>query len=234
MKNIKKKNKPLTSYLYSRVRYVERPSYYLNTADQERTKIVLELIGRNKKILDIACYNGYIGEKIKNNNNVVFGIDASEEAVRISKQKGLIAKVSDIEKSLPYKNNSFDLVFAGEIIEHIVDTDFFIDEIRRVLKPNGELIITTPNVASLDRRLMLLFNKNPFFPASFSYPANTQAGHVRFFNDKLLIDFLRHKGFDIVSMKSDVWSFPGENYLKIPARLFPSLGFSIIVKCRLK
>ncbi len=233
MKNIKTKNKPLTSYLYSRIRYVERLSYYLNTADQERAKIVLELIGRNKKILDIACYNGYIGEKIKNNNNVVFGVDASEEAVRLSKRKGLIAKVSDIEKGLPYKNHSFDLVFAGEIIEHIVDTDFFIDEIRRVLKPNGELIITTPNVASLDRRLMLLFNKNPFFPASFSFPTNTQAGHVRFFNNKLLIDFLRHKGFKIISVESDVWSFPGENYLKLPARLFPSLGFSIIIKCRL-
>lgn len=233
MKNTKTKNRPLTSYLYSRIRYVERPSYYLNKADQERTKIVLELIGRNKKILDIACYNGYIGEKIKNNNNVVFGVDASEEAVRISKQKGLIAKVSDIEKSLPYKDHLFDLVFAGEIIEHIVDTDFFIDEVKRVLKLGGELIITTPNLASLDRRLMLLFNKNPFFPASFSYPANAQAGHVRFFNNKLLIDFLKYKGFKIISVESDVWSFPGENYLKFPARLFPSLGFSVIVKCHL-
>lgn len=233
MRNIKTRARPLTNYLYSKIHYVEKPLYYLNKADQERTKIVLKLIGCNKKVLDIACYNGYIGEKIKNNNNVVFGVDASKEAVKKSIQRGIIAQTSDIEKGLPYKEHSFDLVFAGEIIEHIVDTDFFMDEIKRVLKQNGELVITTPNVASLDRRLMLLFNVNPFFPASFNYPANTQAGHVRFFNNKLLSDFLKYNGFKIVSTESDVWSFPGAFYSRFLARFLPSLGFSIIIKCQL-
>lgn len=233
MKNTKVRSKPLTNFLYSKKRYIYRPSYYLNKADQERIKVVLKLIGHNKKVLDIACYDGYVGEKIKNNNNVVFGVDASEGAVKESVKRGLIAKVSDIEMGLPYKNHSFDLVFAGEIIEHIVDTDFFMEEIKRVLKKSGELVITTPNIASLDRRLMLLLNINPFLPASFDYPVNALSGHVRFFNNKLLKDFLRHKGFRIISVESDVWSFPNEVYLRLPARFFPSMGFSIITKCKL-
>ena len=229
MKNIKIEGKPLTNFLYSKRRYIYRPSYYLNKADQERIKIILKLIGSSKKVLDVACYDGYIGEKIRNNHNVVFGIDASEEAVAISTKKGLISKVSDIEKGLPYKNHCFDLVFAGEVIEHIVDTDFFMEEIKRILRKNGELVITTPNIASLDRRLMLLFNQNP---ASFDFPTNTPAGHLRFFNNKLLLNFLKHKGFKIISIESDVWSFPKEIYSRFLAKLFPSMGFSLIVKCR--
>ncbi|MBI3290147.1 class I SAM-dependent methyltransferase [Candidatus Microgenomates bacterium] len=233
MNDIKTKNKPLTNFLYSKKRYVYKPSYYLNKAEQERIKIVLKLIGHNKKVLDIACYDGYVGKKIKNNNNIVFGVDASEEAIRMSTKKGLITKVSDIEMGLPYKNNFFNLAFAGEIIEHIVDTDFFIEEIKRVLKKNGELVITTPNIASLDRRFMLLFNINPFLPASFDFPSNALSGHIRFFNNKLLKSFLQHKGFKIVSIESDVWSLPKEVYSRLLAQLFPSMGFSIIIKCRL-
>ena len=71
MNNIKIKNRPLTSYLYSRIRYVENTSYYLDKADQERIKIVLKLIGSNKKVLDIACYDGYIGEKIKRRDKIM-------------------------------------------------------------------------------------------------------------------------------------------------------------------
>lgn len=233
MKNIKIKNGSLTNFLYSKRRYIYRPYYYLNKADQERIKIVLKLIGKGKKVLDIACYDGYIGEKIKNNNNKVFGVDASKGAVAIAAKRGLITRVSDIEKGLPYKDNFYDMVFAGEVIEHIVDTDFFMEEIKRVLKRNGELVITTPNIASLDRRLMLLFNQNPFLPASFDFPANTPAGHLRFFNNRLLLNFLKHKGFKIISIESDVWSFPREIYSRSLAKLFPSMGFSLIVKCRI-
>lgn len=233
MKKIKTTHIPLSSFSYSKLHYVENHSYYLNKADQERIKIILKLIGNDKKVLDIACYDGYIGKKVISNNNLVYGVDASEEAVKSSIKNGLIAKVCDIEKGLPYGNRSFDLVLAGEIIEHIVDTDFLIDEIRRVLKPGGECVITTPNLTSLDRRLMFLFNLNPFFPASFNFPTNAQAGHLRFFNDKLLVDFLKHKGFKIVSIESDVWSLPYEMYLRSLARLLPSLGFSIIVKCQI-
>jgi len=233
MKNKNIGSKSLTSFLYSKIRYVDIPDYYTNKADQERIKIVLKLIGRGKKVLDLACYNGYIGEKLIANDNVVYGLDASELAVKSSIKRGLNAKVADVEKGLPFEDHSFDLVFAGEIIEHIIDTDFLLEEIKRVLKPKGELVITTPNVASLDRRLMLLFNINPFFPASFSFPKDTQAGHVRFFNNKLLISFLEHKGFKIDSYESDVWSFPGEKYSRLLGRLLPSLGFSIILKCQI-
>lgn len=224
----------MTSFEYSKKHYIDNPDYYKNKADRERIKIVLKMIGSHKKVLDIACYNGYIAQEIKKNSNSVYGLDANTEAISESILKGISAKVANIELSLPFQDQSFDLVFAGEIIEHIVDTDFFMNEINRILKPNGELIVTTPNVASLDRRLMLLFNINPFFPASFEFPVSAQSGHLRFFNKRLLIDFLDHKGFKIIGFKSDVISFPFGIYSRVLAKIFPDFGFSIILKCNKK
>ena len=59
-------------------------------------------------------------------------------------------------RGLPISNACLDAVFAGEIIEHLVDTDSFIAEIARVLRPGGHTVITTPNLASFENRLRLL------------------------------------------------------------------------------
>lgn len=50
----------ITSFEYSKKHYINNPDYYKNKADQERIKIILEMTGSHKKVLDIACYNGYI------------------------------------------------------------------------------------------------------------------------------------------------------------------------------
>jgi len=62
---------------------------------------------------------------------------------------------------LPFENNYFDFFFAGEIIEHLFDSRFFLKEIHRVLKINGYLILSTPNLARIDDRLKFLLGKTP-------------------------------------------------------------------------
>jgi len=62
---------------------------------------------------------------------------------------------------LPFENNYFDFVFAGEIIEHLFDSRFFLKEVHRVLKINGYLILSTPNLARIDDRLKFLLGKTP-------------------------------------------------------------------------
>ena len=54
------------------------------------------------------------------------------------------------------------MIIASEIIEHIYDTDFFIEELKRILKPNGRIIITTPNMHSAANRLLFLIGKFPW------------------------------------------------------------------------
>jgi 2-polyprenyl-3-methyl-5-hydroxy-6-metoxy-1,4-benzoquinol methylase len=198
------------------------------------SKMVL-LVGSNKKVLDVGCYDGTCGELLIKNKNEVYGIEACPEAAELAKIKGLYVKIGDIESGLDFENNFFDVVMAGEIIEHIVDTDFFIDEIKRVLKTNGFLVLSTPNAASLGRRLLLLFGKNPFFEASFSYPLNFP-GHMRFFTKDLLLEFLKYKGFDKIIFESNAVSFTRNAMItsKTLADIFPTFGGILIVKAKVK
>lgn len=218
---------------YSSRRFVPDKNYYNGKGNDVRINKIIRLVGNGKKVLDLGCYDGLIGEKLIEAGNKVWGIDACFEAVEAAKKRGVTAIVGNTEEELPFKTSSFDVVFVGEVIEHILDTDFFIDEIKRVLKPSGELIITTPNLASLGRRILQLLGSDPYFEASLTdFSKNKTSGHIRFFTKKLLKDFLEHKGFKIVFFESDVVNFTSSFGSVFLAKIFPELGRGLIFKCR--
>jgi len=202
--------------------------------DFTRIKIIESLIGSNSRILDIGCYDGTIGKLLIDRNNEVHGIDGSEDALKVALQRGIKAKTGDLEERFDFEDNFFDVVLAGEIIEHILDTDSFISEIKRVLKPSGYLVLSTPNVASLGRRAILLFGGNPYFEASLGFPPEAVAGHIRFFTKDLLLRFLTHSNFKIVNFTSDVINFSPSGRIcnNFLATVFPTLGKSLIVKAQ--
>jgi len=125
---------------------------------------------------------------------------------------------------------SFDVVFAGEIIEHIYDTDAFLQEVYRVLKYDGDLILTTPNLATLGRRILLLFGKNPLIENSLR--RDDSSGHIRYFIIETLLELLSLNGFKVVKVASTVINFTKNGSIKtrMLAKLFPSLGSTIIIK----
>lgn len=122
------------------------------------------------RFLDIGCGNGafaiLFGEIFGFRN--LYGVDVSIEAVNQANERGVNAICADADKeALPYDDGYFDVVFAGEVIEHLLNSDFMIDEIFRVLKLGGMCIVTTPNLASWYNRIQLLFGYQPYaIPAS--------------------------------------------------------------------
>jgi 2-polyprenyl-3-methyl-5-hydroxy-6-metoxy-1,4-benzoquinol methylase len=220
---------------YAKMIYGEGELQYDSKAEKVRLEKIVELVGADNKVLDIGCYSGTIGSMLIKKGNEVYGIEINPEVAEIACQKGLKVKIQDIESRFDFKDNFFDVVIAAEIIEHILDTDFFIDEIKRILKSKGVLVLSTPNVASLGRRLFLLFGKNPYFEASFGYPPEAHAGHIRFFTKDLLLSYLKHKGFEIIKFTSDVVNFTpsGKISSKLLANLFPTVGRSLIIKAKL-
>lgn len=218
------------TYLFSKGNFQpEGEGHYSDISDQVRIEKIIQLIGSNKIVLDCGCYEGIISEKIKNNGNKVYGIDASEEAIKAAVSRGIIAVAANIESRFPYEDNQFDAVVAGEVFEHVLDTDALLREISRVLKDKGKLIITTPNTASLGRRFMLLFGKNAYFEASFSHPDNA-VGHIRFFTKKLLISFLKKNNYSIDVFTSDVIKVSTVGGLVKLCDMFPTLGRSLIIR----
>ena len=182
------------------------------------------------RVLDLGCLDGTIGSVLTADGHRVSGVDASKPAIEKAIARGLDARIGNLEEPLPFESESFDAVFAGEIVEHIFKVEVMLDEMRRVLKPGGFAVITTPNLAALGRRLLLLFNRNPLVEIDFSKPE--AAGHIRYFIWSTLERLLEEHGFKVVERTSDLVNFnaSGSVSSRWLARCFPSIGRSLIVK----
>ncbi len=197
---------------------------------QNMLKIVNQLNPENKNILDVGCYDGTFLSLVKNKNNNFFGIEASEWGIEEARGKGIEINqyFFDDKTKLPYEDNFFNIVVAGEIIEHIYDTDFFLDEISRILKLGGKLLISTPNLASLGRRFFLIFGINPIIELSPNEPDSS--GHIRYFTFKTLKNLLEKHKFEMIASQSDCVNFSKNGKIKSAflAKIYPTLGASII------
>lgn len=107
-----------------------------------------EDIIKGKIVLDIASGSGYGTKMLAEKAKHVYGVDVNEQAVNYSKKyfssKNIEYLVGDGVK-IPLDDNSVDVVITFETIEHIEDYKIFIKEVKRVLRPDGIAIVSTPN-----------------------------------------------------------------------------------------
>lgn len=102
------------------------------------------------KVLDVGCNSGELMLMLKEAKGCdVTGIDLSETALKIAKEKDLDVFYADAE-DIPFRNKTFDVVIVREVLSHILDPQKALKEIRRVLKPGGFLLGSTPH-ANLER-----------------------------------------------------------------------------------
>jgi 2-polyprenyl-3-methyl-5-hydroxy-6-metoxy-1,4-benzoquinol methylase len=205
-------------------------NWYLGNSNNSRINQIVRLAGSNKKILDIGCNIGQIGNILIQNHNQVYGIDISKTAIQKAIKNGLVAKICDIEnEDIPFKSIKFDIIIGAEIIEHVFDTDAFLQKIRNSLKINGEIIITTPNLATFGRRLLLLVGKNPLIEV---HAREHTAGHIRYFIKETLIDLIESNNFKVTDLLSDTVNFTANGSVssELIAHIIPTMGKSLIVK----
>jgi len=105
------------------------------------------------KILDAPAGEGALSQKLRNNYEL-YAVDIDENYFKLS---GVPFKKVDLNKELPFENDSFDYVVSIEGIEHLENPFLCIREFARVLKPGGSLIITTPNIMSIKSRTRFFF-----------------------------------------------------------------------------
>lgn len=215
---------------FNSIKYADEQPHY--GSGLIRVQQSIKLIGKNKTVLDVGCWDGSIAEMIKvAGNNQVDGVEVSKPAIQKAKAKNMQVHEFNLESVWPILNKKYDVVFAGEIIEHVFDTDLFLKNISQVLVPKGEVVITTPNIAAFGRRLLLLCGINPMIEIT---AREHDAGHIRYFTKKDLVNLLLDNNFEVLDFRSDVVNFcaSGRIYSKWIPSLIPTLGRSLIVRAR--
>lgn len=105
-------------------------------------------LARQKRVLDIACGTGYGTAELAHSAAQVIGVDVASEAVSYAAAQYARFNTRFVQASgtaLPFPDASFDLVTAFEVIEHLTDWPKLLEEVRRLLRPSGQFIVSTPN-----------------------------------------------------------------------------------------
>ena len=127
----------------------------------ERLPLFVEAVGGpGKRVLDLGCRTGAVTQHFLSGNEVV-GIDVDSDALERARARGISTVWGDVEEALPFDDASFDVVVAGEILEHTRFPDDVVAEIARVLRPNGVLVGSVPNAYRLKNRLVFLAGRPP-------------------------------------------------------------------------
>lgn len=171
--------------------YLARPDYYgpgMIKRHINRYKWAMGLVKEGGTVLDAACGSGYGGHILLNRCQNVMGVDICEEAVSyaqvVAKQKGLEDRlVYGVENvaDLPFAKDTFDSVVSIETIEHLDDVEQgeAIEGFLRVMKPDGNLIITTP-IHNQEKKNE--FHKQEFNEAEFDDFLKRHFREIKYFN----------------------------------------------------
>ena len=167
----------------------------------ERHRICPEIFeNRNhQKILDISAGIGVVAKNVVSRYScsmVCNELDAT--CLKELKELGVAVVSADIDsgRALPWKDGGFDAVICLATLEHLINLDWFVNELHRIVKETGRLYLSVPNYASLYWMIPLLRGRtfhDPFGERSrYEFYA-----HIRYFTYQTLTEFMEHFGFSV-------------------------------------
>jgi len=157
--------------------------------------------------LDIGCRDGFLTDLISKETGIPkkFGIDMVD--LDEAEKKGIKCVLFDLEQKtcLPFKDGIFDLISCNEVLEHVRDTEFLMEEIYRLLAGGGHLVLSVPRLDSFLASILLLLGYQPVWvecSIKKRYGGLTSdaqiTGHVSYFTKKALFDMLLYYNFQII------------------------------------
>ncbi len=138
-------------------------------------------------LLDVGCANGNKTKHIANFFNInmknTHGVDYNDLYVKECRQSFNVIKIDLETETLPYRENSFDLVICNQVLEHLKNYQKLIVDLIKVTRTKGYIVIGVPNLAHLINRIYLLFGIQPLC-------IHVNGPHVRGFTHKAFVDLL--------------------------------------------
>lgn len=177
--------------------------------ENKRGLLLKNFIGKNKKVLDIGCRDGVLTKHFTFGNDVT-GIDIDSQALlRTSKDLGIRTLAIDLNSDWAEINGEkFDIVVAGEVMEHLYFPEKIVKQIVSHLNSNGMFIGSVPNAFSLKNRLRYLKSSKRYTPLS-------DPTHINHFSSHELVALLKKyfEKVEIIGLGRYTWF----------SKIFPSL-----------
>ena len=194
-----------------------------------------KIVKKNSNVLDVGFGDGKFTCEVKKKFKLkkIWGIDVEKGSKEIdSVQLDLNYPPYD------YNDKIFDVIISIQNIEHLYFTDDYLNELRRIMKDEGHLILTTTNLAGIHYRLMLLLGMQPIclHPSEYQvFPLkgrNPRYGHKSVFTFYALAHVLRMHNFEIIkSYTHTIYFLPGI-LSSLICKVFPNLGTFSCYVCR--
>jgi 2-polyprenyl-3-methyl-5-hydroxy-6-metoxy-1,4-benzoquinol methylase len=181
-------------------------------------------------LVDLGCDDGSLTARLTSRVGAesVHGVEIVEERAEIAEQRGIQVARTDLNSPLPFADGTFDVVCSNQVIEHLRDTDLFVSEVFRILRPRGYAVVSTENLASWHNIASLFFGWQPFSLTNVSHqlgsignPLALHRGeasqwksweHVRVFAYRGLAELFAAHGFVVEAIV-------GAGYFPLPARV---------------
>ncbi len=168
--------------------------YAFKDGDGSSHAVILDMLRglAPARVLDLGCSAGLLAERVRAAGHYVVGVDAL--ALPGVKERTDEFYVADLDRGLPGEiGTGFDYVIAGDVIEHLARPGEALNEIRRVLRPGGQVLLSVPNFGHWYPRLRVLFG-------AFGYDRRgiLDETHLRFFTRSTLRRQVRASGFDVL------------------------------------
>jgi 2-polyprenyl-3-methyl-5-hydroxy-6-metoxy-1,4-benzoquinol methylase len=163
-----------------------------------RLRFLREHVRAGQRVLDVGCGEGRFAAELAREGAAVVGIDVAEEPLRRARElhPQLDLRVVDGEGAWDLADASFDVVWAGEVIEHVADTSAWLSEVRRVLRSGGSLLLSTPAHGRLAMLRLALSTR------ALAEHFDPRGEHLRFYSRESLRELLEDFRFQEVAVRS--------------------------------
>ena len=160
-------------------------------------------INDKSRILDVGCANGNFGAALINLKKCeVVGLDIDKDDIKIAKKQLTEAHLFDIDKDNINKLGKFDYIIFADVIEHLINPRSTLNRISGLLKEDGRILFSIPNMAHISVRLDLLEGSFPY--RNRGLLDNT---HIHFYDYNEVESVFEDAGYQIQKMDPVVSSF---------------------------
>jgi len=185
--------------------------------DQLKFRMVANL--KNKgQILDVGCGGGGLLSLFKAGGWLVYGVDTSEKACKLATKRLGKNVYQGTLNGCAFPNDYFDVVFLNHVIEHMSSPYRELDEISRILKNNGLIVICTPNIGSYQ-----------FVISGDKWLHLDIPRHVILYSPLTITHLLKKTGFQVTNISFPLFDFPPDFYSSLKRKHLPKRNLSYMV-----